>query len=110
MLLIGDAAGWVSPLTGGGIHRALEAGRIAGRALARHLREGGPAPATVLAAAAPRYRVKRLLRAAMALPPPDWSFELLVRAAPLARVAARIFFHRAATQNRAVGAARPDRG
>jgi flavin-dependent dehydrogenase len=41
-LLVGDAAGLVSPLTGGGIHTALVSGRAAGLALAGHLLDGGP--------------------------------------------------------------------
>ena len=37
MILVGDAARHVNPITGGGIHTALNGGRIAARFLARHL-------------------------------------------------------------------------
>ena len=62
VLLVGDAAGHVSPLTAGGIHTALELGRRAGLAIADHVLANGPDPAEVLAAAAPRFRFKLGLR------------------------------------------------
>lgn len=37
LILVGDAARQVNPITGGGIHTALTAGRIAGQFLAKHL-------------------------------------------------------------------------
>ena len=43
-MLLGDAAGMVSPLTAGGIHRAYLYGRLGGQALANYLRQGGTAP------------------------------------------------------------------
>ena len=43
-LIVGDAAGMVSPLTAGGIHKALELGGLAGRAAAAHCQPPGPAP------------------------------------------------------------------
>ena len=39
-----DAAGMVSPLTAGGIHRAYLCGRLAGQAIADYLLQGGPHP------------------------------------------------------------------
>lgn len=40
MILVGDAARHVNPITGGGIHTALNAGRIAGEFLAEHINSG----------------------------------------------------------------------
>ena len=40
LILVGDAARHVNPITGGGIHTALNAGRIAGEFLAEHLSSG----------------------------------------------------------------------
>ena len=40
-ILLGDAAGIVSPLTAGGIHTALHYGKILGESLAAHLKHGG---------------------------------------------------------------------
>jgi digeranylgeranylglycerophospholipid reductase len=93
VLLIGDAAGHVSPLTAGGIHTALELGRCAGLAIADHVLANGPNPAEVLAAAAPRYDFKLWLRWLIDQRPPntliDGVFELrLFRA-----FAETIFFH-----------------
>ena len=42
VLLIGDAAGMVSPLTAGGIHNAYRFGKVAADAIANHF-DGGPA-------------------------------------------------------------------
>ncbi|HEY6567937.1 MAG TPA: NAD(P)/FAD-dependent oxidoreductase, partial [Actinomycetota bacterium] len=42
VVLVGDAAGIVSPLTAGGIHTALDSGRTGGQAIASHVLDGGP--------------------------------------------------------------------
>ena len=67
-ILTGDAAGIVSPVTAGGIHSAWEHGWTVGRAIAAHLRDGGPAPGTG------RHRRRAALphqaRAALGLRPP----------------------------------------
>lgn len=62
LVLVGDAAGMVSPLTAGGIHPAVTLGGIAGEAVADFLTSGGPAPHDVLHAHLPSYSYKRLLR------------------------------------------------
>ena len=59
VLLVGDAAGIVSPLTAGGIHTALESGWRAGHAVADHLLDGAPASGAMLADAYPRFFWKR---------------------------------------------------
>ncbi|PHN07115.1 geranylgeranyl reductase family protein [Flavilitoribacter nigricans] len=45
LILVGDAARHVNPITGGGIHTALSGGLIAGRFLAKFLTTGQPATA-----------------------------------------------------------------
>ncbi len=93
VLLVGDAAGWVSPLTGGGIANAFHLGRRAGLAICDHLLDAGPEPSAALAKAIPRYRVKGLARAALSACAPDWVVVGLLGTA-LARLAARrVFFH-----------------
>jgi flavin-dependent dehydrogenase len=62
VMLLGDAAGMVSPLTAGGIHPALQLGREAGIAIADYLQDNGPAPDQRIATLASRYHVKRQLR------------------------------------------------
>lgn len=49
MILVGDAARHVNPITGGGIHTALSGGFIAGRFLTQLIQEGRPATAEALA-------------------------------------------------------------
>ena len=68
VLLVGDAAGMVSPLTAGGIHRAYRFGRLAGVAIAEHLLEGGPNPGGILRKAYPNHAWKHLAR---------WSYDQL---------------------------------
>ncbi len=48
LILVGDAARHVNPITGGGIHTALRCGRIAGEFLGEILRAGKPPTAAVL--------------------------------------------------------------
>lgn len=93
-ILVGDAAGVVSPLTAGGIHSAWEHGWTVGCAVASHLRDGGPAPEQVAVEAAPRFRFKRALRWAYDRLPFDWPFDLLLHAPPLRWAAEQVYFHR----------------
>jgi flavin-dependent dehydrogenase len=94
VLLVGDAAGLVSPLTAGGIHAALESGRRAAHAIADHLLYFGPDPGAVVARAAPRWTWKRLLRSAYDLGVPDRLWDVALASTPL-RVAARlVYFHK----------------
>lgn len=63
VLLIGDAAGMVSPLTAGGIHKAYRFGRVAGDAVADHLdAAGGPHPGEVVRRAYPKQLWKHIAR------------------------------------------------
>ena len=61
-LLIGDAAGMVSPLTAGGIHNAYRLGRLAGDAIANHLAGSGAHPGEVVRRAYPNHIWKRAAR------------------------------------------------
>jgi geranylgeranyl reductase family protein len=93
-LLVGDAAGLVSPLTAGGIHTALDSGHRAGHAIADHLLYFGPDPGAVTRRDAPRFVWKRLLRNAFDLGVPDWVWDAALGSTPL-RVAARLVcFHK----------------
>jgi digeranylgeranylglycerophospholipid reductase len=94
VLLVGDAAGLVSPLTAGGIHTAIRSGRAAGLAIASHLLDGGPAPRVALRGEYPSFAWKRAMRAAMDLHPPPALFDAALDS-PLFRSLARaVFFHR----------------
>jgi len=93
-LLLGDAAGCVSPVTGGGIHPALLLGRAGGIALADHLLDNGPHPQMLVDSLGPRYASKRLLRAVWDRFPwlgrvPEWAMTSRCFRA----IASAIFFH-----------------
>jgi geranylgeranyl reductase family protein len=93
-LLVGDAAGLVSPLTAGGIHAALDSGHRAAHAIADHLLYLGPEPGRVMARAAPGGACKRLARRAFDLGVPDAVWNAALGSMPM-RIAARlIYFHK----------------
>jgi flavin-dependent dehydrogenase len=91
--LVGDSAGHVSPLTAGGIHNALELGRLAGRAVADHLLDGGPHPASVLERHAPANAAKQALRRAWNVAPPNRLIDALAFSRPALAMARLVFFH-----------------
>jgi digeranylgeranylglycerophospholipid reductase len=93
VLLAGDAAGIVSPLTAGGIHTALDSGWRAAHAIADHLMDGAPHPAQMLADAYPRFLWKRGLRRLFDAAPADWIADALISTKPLRAVAQTVYFH-----------------
>lgn len=71
VILLGDAAGIVSPLTAGGIHTALHFGNMLGEAITNYIRENAPHPSKILNIHYPRFRLKLFFRKAFDLIP-DW--------------------------------------
>jgi hypothetical protein len=61
-LLVGDAAGRVSPVTAGGTHTALKHGLAAGNAVADFLHGRAEDPSGWFVRSYPKFRVKRVLR------------------------------------------------
>lgn len=94
VLLIGDAAGWVSPMTGGGIRLAFRYGRRAAALVADHLLCGGAAPEVALAREVPRFRAKQVLRYLLDLAPPNPILDLALATPPMRRIAEALYFHR----------------
>jgi len=92
VILTGDAAGIVSPVTAGGIHSAWRHGWQVGKALAQATEDG--AAESVAISQAPRFRSKLLLRWAFDHAQMDWPFDLMLRTAPLRWAAERIYFHK----------------
>jgi flavin-dependent dehydrogenase len=92
-MLVGDAAGMVSPVTGGGIHTALHYGRRAAVLIANHLGHRGPDPVTIMAREAPRFGAKLWLRRALDLAPPNPLINALLMTEPARRLAQRLYFH-----------------
>ncbi len=62
VMLLGDAAGMVSPLTAGGIHSSVELSRIAGMAISDYLMGDGPSPEVVLKKVMPNYAYNTVMR------------------------------------------------
>ncbi len=93
VMLVGDAAGHVSPMTGGGIVQTLRLGRRTAQLAADWINAGGEHPALALAREAPRFWTKLWLRRALDLAPPNWVWNLAVGLAPFRAFAQRIYFH-----------------
>jgi flavin-dependent dehydrogenase len=92
--LLGDAAGMVSPMTAGGIHPAIEVGRLLGIAVSDHLQDRGFPPEHEIAKHIPSYVVKRGLRKFFDfLTPPNLLFNFLINNALFRKTAQLIFFH-----------------
>lgn len=94
LMLIGDAAGWVSPMTAGGIRTAFRFGRRAGALTADHLLNGGPAPHHILRDELPRFRVKGLLRRGLDLGLPNPVLNAALSTPAARAFAQRVYFHR----------------
>jgi len=92
-LLVGDAAGMVSPVTAGGIHTALKHGLAAGHAVADFLSGKAEDPATWFVRSYPTFRTKRLLRFAFDRLQMDWPFNLLLATRAMRSAAGLIYFH-----------------
>jgi len=92
-ILIGDAAGLVSPLSAGGIHCALESGWIAAHAIADHDLVGAPHPAGVIARRNPRFACKRALRTLYDVGIPERAFDAVLSTRAFAALARSIYFH-----------------
>ena len=93
-LLVGDAAGMVSPVTAGGIHTALKHGSEAGHAIADFLNGKCEDPCGWFVDSYPRFRSKRLLRFLFDHFQSDLLFNLLLQTRPMRSAASIIYFHR----------------
>ena len=93
VLLVGDAAGMVSPVTAGGIHTALKHGLAAGHAIADYLNGKSADPSGWFVRSYPRFRIKRLLRFLFDHFQSDVAFNLLLSTKPMRMAAGIIYFH-----------------
>lgn len=92
-LLVGDAAGMVSPVTAGGIHTALKHGLAAGNAVADFLHGRAEDPSGWFVRSYPKFRVKRLLRFLFDRFQSDLAFNLLLATRPMRAAASIVYFH-----------------
>ena len=93
VLLTGDAAGMVSPVTAGGIHNALKHGLAAGHAIADYLSGKREDPSGWFVSSYPRFRVKRVLRFLFDHFQSDALFDLLLRTKLVRTAAGIVYFH-----------------
>jgi len=93
-LLVGDAAGMVSPVTAGGVHTALKHGLAAGHAVADFLHGRRDDPVAWFPATYPSFRLKRLLRFLFDHFQSDVAFDLLLATRPMRSAAGLVYFHR----------------
>jgi digeranylgeranylglycerophospholipid reductase len=93
-LLVGDAAGMVSPVTAGGIHTALKHGLAAGHAVAEFLEGRCEDPHLWFAKTYPKFRAKQWLRFLFDHFQSDWLFNLLLGSRPMRMAASQVYFHR----------------
>jgi flavin-dependent dehydrogenase len=100
-LLVGDAAGMVSPVTAGGIHTALKHGLAAGHAVAEFLEGKCENPQLWFAATYPKFRTKRILRWLFDRFQTDWFFNAMLATRPVRMAASQVYFHRRGVLRRA---------
>jgi digeranylgeranylglycerophospholipid reductase len=93
VLLVGDAAGMVSPVTAGGIHTALKHGLAAGHAIADFLTGKAEDPSGWFVNSYPRFRKKRLLRFLFDHFQSDLAFNLLLATKPMRMAASIVYFN-----------------
>lgn len=94
VMLVGDAAGQVSPATGGGIKLAFELGRRAAQVIADHLMDLGPPPALAMARDLPTFGLKKAMRFGLDLAPPNWMIDAALMMPPTRWLAQHVYFHR----------------
>jgi digeranylgeranylglycerophospholipid reductase len=91
VLLVGDAAGMVSPVTAGGIHTALKHGSA--DAIADYLNGKSDDPSTWFVRSYPRFRTKRFLRFLFDHFQSDLAFNLLLGTKFVRAAASVVYFH-----------------
>lgn len=93
VLLVGDAAGMVSPVTAGGIHTALKHGLAAGNAIADFLGGRAEDPRVSFVMTYPTFRMKRVLRFLFDHFQSDTVFNLALASKPMRLAASIVYFH-----------------
>lgn len=94
VILLGDAAGIVSPLTAGGIHTALHYGKVLAETIAQHLHHNSEHPAQRLARIYPRFYVKQLMRKSYETLAPNWLLDVTLTNPLFKLMASHVFFRK----------------
>ena len=94
VLLVGDAADMVSPLTAGGIHPAIQMGKISGNAIIEYLSHEGEIPGKSVQQSLPKYTFKNnLRRMSDRIIIPNTVYDLMLQKPLFRSLAQTIFFH-----------------
>lgn len=93
VILLGDAAGIVSPLTAGGIHTALHYGKILAEHIADHV-QGGAHPSQLLNRSYPRFYLKQGLRKSYEYLAPNWLLNAILTNPLFTAAASTVFFRK----------------
>ena len=99
VMLTGDAAGLVSPLTAGGIRYAFQYGRRAGAAISEYLQDGGADPGAIMARAYPSLALKGVMRSAWSIAPPNALINIGLFTPPMRALAQWIYFQKRAAKH-----------
>ncbi len=99
VILLGDSAGIVSPLTAGGIHTALHYGKILGEQLALHMHGKAPHPAQTLARIYPRFYLKQFMRKSYEYAAPNWLLDAVLTNRLFKSMAETVFFRKKTLRN-----------
>ena len=94
VLLTGDAAGLVSPLTAGGIRFAFQYGRRAGSVIANYLQDDGLDPGLVMAQEYPDLTLKKWMRRLWSSAPPNPLLDAALFTPPMRALARWIYFQK----------------
>lgn len=94
VILLGDSAGIVSPLTAGGIHTAMHYGKILGEAIASYLHKNGENPADIMAKIYPRFYIKQAMRIAYEKFAPNFLLNTILVNTLFKKLASDVFFKR----------------
>jgi digeranylgeranylglycerophospholipid reductase len=92
VILLGDSAGIVSPLTAGGLHTALHYGKILGDTIADYLAHGGQHPSQLLARIYPRFYLKQAMRKGYETLAPNWLLDAILTNPAFKAAASTVFF------------------
>ncbi len=94
VILLGDSAGIVSPLTAGGIHTALRYGRILGETLDLHINKGAAHPVQLLEKIYPRFYFKQAMRLVYERFAANYALDLALGNPLFKAAAASVFFRK----------------
>jgi flavin-dependent dehydrogenase len=83
----------VSPLTAGGIHNALESGRLAGHAIADHILDRGIDPGRIMSSRYPAFFWKRWLRRTLDFDPPNAVYDWMLATPIMCTISRLVYFH-----------------